>query len=175
MMEFRKFPSFFFFVIFSVALGGCDNDNNKLNELQIANEMLAIKYEKDIAELNEKHRIELKKLQIANEILVIEHEKDVAELIKKHLTEKILIKSKARAKSKIQRGVSAIPVIGLASLAIFEKMEFDDWKNDHPNGTSEEYAHELYETSQELFKKEYHDFEKYADQMSKTIQQLFDK
>ncbi len=86
-----------------------------------------------------------------------------------------MIKLRARAKSKIQRGVATIPVIGLTSLAVFEKMEFDDWKKDHPNGTSEEYAREMYETSQQLMKEEYPDFEKYTDQIYGTSQEFFKK
>lgn len=116
-------------------------------------------------------------LQLANKALVGKHEKDIANLSKEHMKDKIKIKAKARAKAKIQRGVAAIPIVGLAALAIFEKMEFDDWKKDHPDGTPEEYAREMYETSQELFNEEYRDFEekyrdfeKYASQASESFE-----
>ncbi len=176
MVEFRKFLNCFLSVIFVVALGGCDGgSNSKIDELQIANKALVKKYEKDITELNTKHIIEINELQIANKILVSKYEKDIAELFKKHIIEKVLIKLKMRAKSKIQRGIAAIPVIGLASLAVFEKMELDDWKKDHPNGTSEEYACEMYEASQQLMKEEYRDFEKYTDQIYGTSQEFFKK
>lgn len=102
--------------------------------------------------------------------------------MKDKMKDKVKIKAKARAKAKIQRGVAAIPMIGLASLAVFEKMEFDDWKKDHPDGTPEEYARQLSETTQELFNEEYRDFQKYADQivkytdqMSATSQELINK
>ncbi len=121
-------------------------------------------------------------LQLANKALVGKHEKDIANLSKEHMKDKIKIKAKARAKAKIQRGVAAIPIVGLAAFAMFEKMEFDDWKKDHPDGTPEEYAREMYETSEALFKeeyrdfeKEYRDFEKYASQLSESSQKSLEE
>lgn len=51
----------------------------------------------------------------------------------------------------------------------------DDWKKDHPDGTPEEYAREMYETSEALFKEEYRDFEKYASQLSESSQKSLEE
>ena len=45
--------------------------------------------------------------------------------------------------------------VALASLAVFEKLEFDDWKTDHPNGTFSEYSDEITQTVNELLMEEY--------------------
>lgn len=125
---------------------------------------------KDIAELNAKHRMEVSKLQQVNEELVNKHEKHIALLQKRFDVEKIQLKMIARAKAKIQRSMSIIPVINLAAFATFEKLDFDDWKIDHPEGTVEEYAHEMYETSQNLYNKEYSKFKEYAGISQKFLE-----
>lgn len=129
----------------------------KIDTLQLANKSLLKKHED---------------LKFANEALVKKQKKEIAELAVKHQKDEMSIKLKARAKAKIQRGIAAIPVVGLAASAAFEKMEFDDWKKDHPNGTFEEYSAEISESTEELLKQEYADFKDYVDQVSITANQL---
>ena len=38
------------------------------------------------------------------------------------------VKLKQRAKAKVQRGVAAIPILGIGSLAAFEALEFKEWQ-----------------------------------------------
>ena len=99
-----------------------------------------IKNKKDIIRLKAKHKKEIAELKLKNK-------RDVAK-----------IKLKARSKAKIQRVVSVIPVAGLAAFAVFENMEFEDWKKDYPEGSFEEYSRQTTEAMQTLLEEEYHDF-----------------
>ena len=99
-----------------------------------------IKNKKDIIRLKAKHKKEIAKLKL-------KHKRDVAKT-----------KLKARSKAKIQRVVSVIPVAGLAAFAVFENMEFEDWKKDYPEGSFEEYTRQTSEAMQTLLEEEYHDF-----------------
>ena len=62
--------------------------------------------------------------------LKIRHKKDLAQLKLKHKKELANVKIKQRAKAKIQRAVTVLPVIGLASLVMFEKIEFDGYADE---------------------------------------------
>lgn len=101
------------------------------------------KYAKNTITLKAKHKKEIYQLKL-------KHKKDIAK-----------VKVKQRSKAKIQRVVAAIPVVGVASLVVFEKLEFDDWKTDHPNGTFSEYSDEITQTVNELLMEEYQEYGKY--------------
>ena len=128
------------------------------------NEDLIKKHQQELQslrdDLNIKHQQEL---QLAREDLKKKHEDSLKILKHQQLLEIMQTKLAARAKSKIQRTVAAIPVVGLASFAYFEKIEFDEWKKDHSTGTVEEYSKEIYEKTQELLDSEYSGIKKYAD------------
>lgn len=114
--------------------------------------------------LNKKHQQEL---QLAKDDLNKKHQDALKVLKHQQLLEIMETKLTARAKTKIQRSVAAIPLVGLGFMAYFEKIEYEEWKKDHPNGTVEEYSQEVYTKSQELLDREYADVKKYADQISK--------
>ena len=90
--------------------------------------------------------------------LKAKHKKEIAELKLKNKRDVAKIKLKARSKAKIQRVVSVIPIAGLAAFAVFENMEFEDWKKDYPEGSFEEYTRQTSEAMQALLEEEYHDF-----------------
>lgn len=54
---------------------------------------------------------------------------------------KALFKTKIKERGK--RVVAAVPVAGLAALAWFEKEEYDEWKEEHPDGNFEQYSSEM--------------------------------
>ena len=93
--------------------------------------------------------------------LKAKHKKAIAQLKLKHKKDIAKVKMKQRSKAKIQRVVAAIPVVGIATLAVFEKLEFDDWKTDHPNGTFSEYSEEVTQVVNELLMEEYQVYGKY--------------
>ncbi|WP_415408165.1 hypothetical protein ACLHDG_06335 [Sulfurovum sp. CS9] len=95
--------------------------------------------------------------------LKAKHKRSIAQLKLKHKKDIAKIKMKQRSKAKIQRTVAAIPIAGVAFLAVFEKLEFDDWKSDHPNGTFIEYSDEITQTVNELFMEEYQEYRKYYE------------
>jgi len=101
---------------------------------------LKAKHKKSIAQLKLKHKKEISQLKL-------KYKKDIAK-----------VKVKQRSKAKIQRAIAAIPVAGVASLAVFEKLEFDDWKTDHPSGTFAEYSDEITQTVNELLMEEYQEY-----------------
>lgn len=85
----------------------------------------------------------------------LKHQKKVQQLKLKEKKKIAKIKTKARAKAKIQRAIAAIPLIGIAAFGAFEKMEFDEWKKENPNGTFEAYSIEMKNEVEALFKDEY--------------------
>lgn len=103
--------------------------------------------------------------------LKAKYKKSIAEIKLKHKKEIAKVKLKQRSKAKIQRVVAAIPIIGIASLVVFEKMEFDEWKTDHPDGTIEEYSEEITQTINQLLGDEYQQYGKYYDDFFKLKDQ----
>ena len=138
------------------------------------NEDLIKKHQQELQSLRDDLKIKhQQELQLVRDTLNKEHE-DYLKILKRKqqlemIQEKLQAKLMARAKTKIQRTVAAIPVVGLASYAYFEKIEFDEWKKDHPTGTVEEYSKEIYEKTQELLDSQYSDIKKYADDIYKTL------
>lgn len=49
-------------------------------------------------------------------------------------------RAKTRAKARLKRGMTAIPVIGLAVAAAFEEQEYRDWRKENPGGTRKAYV-----------------------------------
>ena len=104
------------------------------------------KLKHQISKLKDNHRKEINKLKK-------DHKKDIAK-----------IKSKARAKAKVQRVISAVPVIGIGAFGAFEKIEFDNWKSENPEGNFEEYSMEISNDVNELLANEYQIFQgKYSE------------
>lgn len=68
------------------------------------------------------------RLEHAIALLHVKHKKDI-------------LKTKARERGK--RVLTAIPVAGLVALAWFEKREYDEWRQDHPDGTPHIYLREV--------------------------------
>ncbi|MFW5451512.1 MAG: hypothetical protein ACKE9I_07940 [Methylophagaceae bacterium] len=54
---------------------------------------------------------------------------------------KAIVKTKVKERGK--RVLAAIPIAGLIALAWFEKLEYDEWKMDHPEGSPEQYSNEM--------------------------------
>ena len=105
---------------------------------------------------NTKHLAQIGKLKA-------KYKKDMTQLKLKHKKEISKLKLKQRGKAKIQRAVSVLPFIGVASLVVFEKFEFDEWKKDRPNGHFNEYANETSTAINELLMGEYKEFGHYYE------------
>lgn len=50
---------------------------------------------------------------------------------------------KTKIKERGKRIVVALPVAGLVALGWFEKAEYDEWKQEHPQGTLQQYSSEM--------------------------------
>lgn len=58
--------------------------------------------------------------------------------------------ARTKAKARLRRMIAAVPIAGLGAIAYFEERDFQDWKEDNPEGTRAEYACELAELSAEV-------------------------
>jgi hypothetical protein len=74
------------------------------------------------------------RLEQAIALLHVKHKKDI-------------LKTKARERGK--RVLTAIPVAGLVALAWFEKREYDEWQQEHPDGTPRRYLREVSDATRE--------------------------
>ena len=50
---------------------------------------------------------------------------------------------KTKIKERGKRILTAIPIAGLIAIGWFEKLEYEEWKQDNPDGTPEQYANEV--------------------------------
>jgi len=50
---------------------------------------------------------------------------------------------KTKIKERGKRVLAAIPIAGLIAIGWFEKQEYEEWKQDNPDGTPEQYANEV--------------------------------
>ena len=94
---------------------------------------------------------------------------DMTRLKARHKKELAQVKLKQRAKARVQRGVAAIPILGIGSLAAFETLEFQAWQQDNPNGTFKDYSQEMSMEVKKLLMDEYAKFSEYTNEILETI------
>lgn len=123
-----------------------------------------IKHQRDILKLKSNHKKELDQLSKKSS-------KKVDKLIRKHKGELAKAKTRERAKAKVQRAVGAIPLVGVGAFALFEKLEFENWKTENPRGTFEQYSLEIGNEVNQILQEEYSEYyEEY-----KELFMVFDK
>lgn len=123
----------------------------------VATTMQEAEYRKELSKLKSKHKKELDKLTKKNS-------KKVDRLIREHKGELAQAKTRERAKAKVQRAAGAIPLVGVGAFALFEKLEFENWKSENPQGTFEQYSLEIGNEINEVLKEEYGDYyEEYTE------------
>lgn len=88
----------------------------------------------------------------------LKHKKEVAKLKRKHQKKVAKVKARERAKAKIQRTLSAVPLMGVAAVGLFEKLEYDHWKEENPTGTFKAYTDEITLEMNEVLKEEYQEY-----------------
>jgi len=86
------------------------------------------------------------------------HAKEIAKLKRSHQKKLAKVKARERAKAKIQRTLSAMPIMGVAAFGFFEKVEYDHWKKENPTGTFETYTDEITMEMNAVFKEEYQSY-----------------
>ncbi len=86
------------------------------------------------------------------------HSKEIAKLKRKHRKKLAKVKARERAKAKIQRTLSAMPVMGVAAFGLFEKLEYDHWKKENPTATFEAYTDEITLEMNEVLQEEYQEY-----------------
>ena len=59
--------------------------------------------------------------------------------------------AKTKAKARLRRAISAIPVLGTAAFAAFEYNDYQQWLEENPGGTKEQYGCEVLNTTSEVF------------------------
>ena len=119
--------------------------------VSLASTAMATKHKAEVSNLKSKYEKEIKQLKKKSS-------EKVNKLVRKHKGELAKAKTKERAKAKVQRVVSAIPLVGLGAFAIFEKLEFENWKSEHPNGTFEQYSLEIGNEVNEILQDEYGEY-----------------
>jgi hypothetical protein len=96
------------------------------------------------------------------------HKKKIAKLKRSHQKQLAKIKAREKAKAKIQRTLSAMPIMGVAAFGLFEKADYDHWKKENPSGTFEAYTDEITLEMNEVLKEEYQEYyESYQKFMTK--------
>lgn len=98
-----------------------------------------------------KHKKEVSKLKKS-------HSKEIDKLKRNHQKKLAKVKARERAKAKIQRVVSAVPIMGVAAVGLFEKLEYDNWKKENPTGTFEVYTDEITFEMNEVLRTEYQEY-----------------
>lgn len=58
--------------------------------------------------------------------------------------------AKTKAKARLRRFVVAVPVAGAVAVGYFERRDYLDWKEEHPEGTMDVYAAEVATASAEV-------------------------
>ncbi|ROT99471.1 hypothetical protein [Histidinibacterium lentulum] len=58
---------------------------------------------------------------------------------------------RAKAKARLRRFVVAIPVAGVAAVAVYEEQDFREWREENPGGTRADYGCVVYDASVEVF------------------------
>lgn len=81
-------------------------------------------------------------LESAITLLHIKHKKDIL---------------KTKIKERGKRVLTAIPVAGLVAFGWFEKLEYEEWKHDNPDGTPEQYTDEIGDLVYEIAASYYED------------------
>jgi hypothetical protein len=108
-----------------------------------------------------RHKKELSRLKKS-------HAKKIAKLKRDHQKQLAKVKARERAKAKIQRTLSAMPIMGVAAFGLLEKVEYDHWKKENPTGTFEAYTNEIRVEMNEVLKEEYQEYyEAYQKFLSK--------
>ena len=51
--------------------------------------------------------------------------------------------AKAKAKARLRRAVVAIPIAGIGAITYFEEQDYQEWKEQNPEGDRKEYACEI--------------------------------
>lgn len=63
---------------------------------------------------------------------------------------KQLAKAVAKAKARLRRAVVAVPIAGVAAIGYFEEQDYQEWLEDHPEGTRQQYACEVASMTAEI-------------------------
>lgn len=95
-----------------------------------------------------KHKAELK-------LRKQQHAARIKALKAKHKKQLATVKAKERAKAKVQRAITAVPILGIAALSLIEKHEFDEWSEENPGQSFETYSLEISEDINTLLNDEY--------------------
>ena len=69
----------------------------------------------------------------------IRHRKEIAKAV-----------TKVKAKARLKRIITMVPLAGLAAGAYFEEQEYEEWLEDNPDGSRQEYLCEVTALSSEV-------------------------
>ena len=58
--------------------------------------------------------------------------------------------AKTKAKARLRRAVVAVPIAGVAAIGYFEEQDYQEWLEDHPEGTRQQYACEVASMTAEI-------------------------
>lgn len=85
-------------------------------------------------------------------------------LLKSTITTLQIKHKKATVKTKIKergkRVLAAIPIAGLIAVVWFEKLEYEEWQQDNPDGTPEQYSKEMADLVYEMADEYYEEINK---------------
>ena len=61
----------------------------------------------------------------------------------KHRKEISRAVGKTKAKARLKRALVMVPIAGIAVAAYFEEQDYQEWKQENPNGNRQDYACEI--------------------------------
>ena len=62
----------------------------------------------------------------------LKHRKDISKAV-----------AKTKAKARLKRALVMVPIAGIAVAAYFEEQDYQEWKQENPNGNRQDYACEI--------------------------------
>ena len=62
----------------------------------------------------------------------LKHRKEIAKAV-----------ARTKAKARLKRALVMVPIAGIAAGAYFEEQDYQEWKQQHPNGNRQDYACEV--------------------------------
>ena len=75
---------------------------------------------------------------------------ETANIAVRHRKELAATVMRVKAKARLKRMVTMIPLAGLAAGAYFEEQEYQEWLTDNPNGNRSDYLCELADVSSDV-------------------------
>jgi len=135
---------------------------------KVAQSKLKAKYERKLDQQAQKYSRKLKKERE-------EFERKTSNLERKHKKDVAKVKHQGRIRSRTQRSLALLPLVGVAANAWLEKKEYEEWKLDNPNKSLKEYTQQTALETKEHLNELITEFKEDQKTLSISLKSTFDK